>query len=403
VAVHAEKAGGEHESGAFAQFVHSESAGSVALLAASVMALVWANSPWAAGYFHLAHVPLAVSAGGSSFALSIQHWVNDLLMALFFFVVGLEIKRELVVGELSTPEKATLPALAAIGGLLLPAGIYAVLNTGGPGSSGWGVPMATDIAFALGVVTAFGTRVPAGLKVFLAALAIADDLGAVVVIAVFYTETIRPAAIAVAVIGVVLLAIAANTRVRNIGVYVLLWLLVWIAVTASNLHPTLAGVLTAFAIPVRSSSDSPAMGETLEANLHPVVAFGVLPLFAFFNAGVTIDAATVREVAGPVGSGILLGLVIGKQVGIMVCSRLAVALGRAALPDGVTWTQVYGVACLAGIGFTMSLFVTDLAFVSDAMAAQAKTAILLASIVAAVWGATVLRLATPSQTPAGRR
>ncbi len=403
MAIHAEKAGGEHESGAFAQFVHSESAGSVALLAASVMALVWANSPWAAGYFHLAHIPLAVSAGGSSFALSIQHWVNDLLMALFFFVVGLEIKRELVVGELSTPEKATLPALAAIGGLLLPAGIYALLNTGGPGSSGWGVPMATDIAFALGVVTAFGNRVPAGLKVFLAALAIADDLGAVVVIAVFYTETIRPAAIAVAAIGVVLLAIAANTRVRNIGVYVLLWLLVWIAVTASNLHPTLAGVLTAFAIPVRSSNDNPAMGETLEANLHPVVAFGVLPLFAFFNAGVTIDAATVREVAGPVGSGILLGLVIGKQVGIMVCSRLAVALGRAALPDGVTWTQVYGVACLAGIGFTMSLFVTDLAFVSDAMAAQAKTAILLASIVAAVWGATVLRLATPSQTPAGRR
>ena len=403
MAIHVEKAGGEHESHAFAQFVHSESAGSVALLAASVVALVWANSPWAGGYFHLAHVPLAVSAGGSSFSLSIQHWVNDLLMALFFFVVGLEIKRELVVGELSTPEKATLPALAAIGGLLLPAGIYALLNTGGPGSSGWGVPMATDIAFALGVVTAFGNRVPAGLKVFLAALAIADDLGAVVVIAVFYTETIRPAAIAVAVMGVVLLAIAANTRVKNIGVYVLLWLLVWIAVTASNLHPTLAGVLTAFAIPVRSPDDKAAMGQTLEANLHPVVAFGVLPLFAFFNAGVTIDAATVREVAGPVGSGILLGLVIGKQVGIMVCSRLAVALGRAALPDGVTWTQIYGVACLAGIGFTMSLFVTDLAFVSDALAAQAKTAILLASIVAAVWGAAVLRLATPSQTPAGRR
>jgi NhaA family Na+:H+ antiporter len=373
------------------------------LLAASVVALVWANSPWAAGYFQLAHVPLAVSAGGSSFSLSIQHWVNDLLMALFFFVVGLEIKRELVVGELSTPEKATLPALAAIGGLLLPAGIYALLNTGGPGSSGWGVPMATDIAFALGVVSAFGNRVPAGLKVFLAALAIADDLGAVVVIAVFYTETIRPAAIAVAAMGVVLLAIAANTRVKNIGVYVLLWLLVWIAVTASNLHPTLAGVLTAFAIPVRSPDDKPAMGQTLEANLHPVVAFGVLPLFAFFNAGVTIDAATVREVAGPVGSGILLGLVIGKQVGVMVCSRLAVALGRAALPDGVTWTQIYGVACLAGIGFTMSLFVTDLAFVSGALAAQAKTAILLASIVAVVWGAAVLRLATPSQTPAGRR
>jgi NhaA family Na+:H+ antiporter len=244
------------------------------------------------------------------------------------------------------------------------------------------------------VVAAFGDRVPVGLKVFLAALAIADDLGAVVVIAVFYTETIRPAAIAAAALGLVLLAIVAHARVRRIGVYVLLWLLVWIAVTTSNLHPTLAGVLTAFAIPVRSSDDKPAMGQALEAYLHPVVAFGVLPLFAFFNAGVTIDAATVREVARPVGSGIVLGLVIGKQVGIMVFSRLAVALGRAALPDGVTWTQIYGVACLAGIGFTMSLFVTDLAFASDALAAQAKTAILLASIVAAVWGAAVLRIAS---------
>jgi NhaA family Na+:H+ antiporter len=394
VAIHVEKEAVENEWSAFAQFVHSESAGSVALLAASVTALVWANSPWAREYFHLAHVQIAVSAAGSSFALSLQHWVNDLLMALFFFVVGLEIKRELVVGELSTPEKATLPALAAIGGLLAPAGIYALRNAGGPGASGWGVPMATDIAFALGMVAAFGDRVPVGLKVFLAALAIADDLGAVVVIAVFYTETIRPAAIAAAALGLVLLAIVAHARVRRIGVYVLLWLLVWIAVTASNLHPTLAGVLTAFAIPVRSSNASPAMGQALEAYLHPVVAFGVLPLFAFFNAGVTIDAATVREVARPVGSGIVLGLVIGKQVGIMVCSRLAVALGRAALPDGVTWTQIYGVACLAGIGFTMSLFVTDLAFASDALAAQAKTAILLASIVAAVWGAAVLRIAS---------
>ncbi len=324
------------DQGVFARFVHWEAAGSVILLAAALVALVWANSPWADAYQHLLHLPISIAVAGAAFTLSLQHWVNDLLMATFFFLVGLEIKRELVAGQLSTLEKAALPVLAALGGLLAPAGLYALFNAGGPGASGWGVPMATDIAFALGLLALFGERVPVGLKVFLAALAIADDLGAVIVIAIFYTETIRVGALAVAAVGLVMLKVAADANVRRIEIYVLLSLFIWVAITASNLHPTVAGVLAAFAMPVRPDADSgePAMGPMLEDYLHPAIAFVVMPLFALCNAGVTVRVETLHGIGRPVGLGIVVGLVLGKQLGIMAFSGLAVATGKAVLPEG---------------------------------------------------------------------
>ena len=387
------------DQGVFARFVHWEAAGSVILLAAALTALVWANSPWADAYQHLLHLPISIAVDGAAFTLSLQHWVNDLLMATFFFLVGLEIKRELVAGQLSTLDKAALPVLAALGGLLAPAGLYALFNAGGPGASGWGVPMATDIAFALGLLALFGERVPVGLKVFLAALAIADDLGGDHVIAIFYTETIRVGALAVAAVGLVMLKLAADAKVRRIEIYVLLSLFIWIAITASNLHPTVAGVLAAFAIPVRSDPDSSelAMGPMLEDYLHPAIAFVVMPLFALCNAGVTVRVETLQGIGRPVGLGIVVGLVLGKQLGIMAFSGLAVVTGKSVLPKGVTWAQTYAVACLAGIGFTMSLFVSDLAFVEAPLAAEAKTAILFASLLAAAWGVVALRVALPRE------
>jgi NhaA family Na+:H+ antiporter len=382
----------------FERFFQAEAAGSVVLMAASAAALAWANSPWAGAYFRFAHVPLAMGISGWNFTLSLQHWVNDLLMTVFFFVVGLEIKRECMVGELATRQRAALPVLAAVGGLVVPAAIYATANAGGPGAAGWGVPMATDIAFALGVLAVFGSRVPTGLKVFLAALAIADDLGAVVVIAVFYTESIRIGALAIAALLLAVSGLTARAGVSRRGFYLVLWLLLWVAVTVSRLHPTIAGVLAAFTVPVSTAGGGKPMGQALEEQLHPVVAFVILPLFAFFNAGVTVDASVARDLVQPVGAGVVLGLVIGKQVGVVAASWLAVASGKATLPDGVSWGQIYGVACLAGIGFTMSLFVTDLAFIDERLAAQAKLATLLSSVTAAVWGAGVLRLTLRKQT-----
>jgi len=424
----------------FARFLHWEAAGSLVLLAATAAALAWANSPNRDLYMRLAHTPIAVGMGEGTYTASLQHWVNDLLMAVFFFVIGLEIKRELVLGELSTVEKATLPVMAALGGMLVPAAIYWAINAGGPGSRGWGVPMATDIAFAIGILAVFGSRVPAGLKVFLAALAIADDLGAVLVIAIFYSEAIRLWPLAIGAVVLLLIALATRKDIRRPGLYVTMGLLVWASVTLSNLHPTVAGILVAMMIPVRAkwepkeffaaiarriedlrakdltrdsmiadrdqqealddlhraTSGMRPMGQVLERNLHPFVVFVILPLFAFFNAGVVVEL-TGAALGDPVGVGIVLGLVLGKQIGIMLFSWLAVKSGRGALPDSVTWAQLYGAACLAGVGFTMSLFITDLAFDDERLMTAAKLAILAASVVAAVWGAVILNRRLPKQ------
>ncbi len=431
----------------FARFVRSQVAGSVALLSCTAFALVWANSPWAAAYFDLAHREVAVSWGDATLSLSLRHWINDLLMAVFFFVVGLEIKRELLVGRLSSLERAILPVGAALGGMIVPALLYFGCNASGEPSRGWGIPMATDIAFALGILAIFGSRVPPGLRVFLAALAIADDLGAVLVIALFYTADLNGAALALA--GIFLLALFAANRlgVGHPALYVVLALSVWLAVFSSGVHATVAGVLVATLVPVRPRRDPAEVlrvverrledlrssrltresllgersqldalvelhdaagdlrppGLSLETALHPFVAFLILPLFAFFNAGVAIEGGVFETLRAPVSLGIVLGLVLGKQIGILLFGWLAVRTGRAALPEAVRWRHVYGAACLGGVGFTMSLFIGDLAFASEALMTEAKIGVLAASLLAAAWGSAVLALTLPRPSPSPRR
>jgi NhaA family Na+:H+ antiporter len=421
--------------GAFQEFVHSEVAGSVVLLACSVLALVWANSPWRGVYEELLHLKLGLTAGDWSFALSLHHWINDGLMVVFFFVVGLEVKRELVVGHLSSVKKATLPVMAAAGGMLMPALIFLALNYRQAGAAGWGIPTATDIAFALGTLALLGSRVPIGLKVFLTALAIADDIGAVLVIAVFYTTEIWWSGLAIAAVFLALLFVADRVwRVRSAGVLAVLVVGVWIGVFMSGIHATIAGILMAFLAPVRpriepnqflevsrhrldvlgnkgltkeSVIDNPDQldaiielhevagemrppGLALEHYFHPISAFVVLPLFALANAGVALSGDKLGMATSPTTWGIILGLVLGKQLGITLLSWLVIKSGRAVLPEGVTWPQIYGASCLAGIGFTMSLFVTDLAFDDESLVNAAKLGILVASLVSAVIGYLVL-------------
>jgi Na+:H+ antiporter, NhaA family len=423
----------------FARFAHSQSFGSVLLLLATTAALLLANSRWSDIYFGLLHIEVGVSWAGASFDRSIQHWINDLLMVVFFFVVGLEIKRELVAGQLSSVKKAAVPVVAAVGGMVVPALLYAWLNPGGEAAAGWGIPMATDIAFALGVLAIFGARVPIGLKVFLTALAIVDDLGAVLVIALFYTQGIYWPGLAVAVVFLAAIALANRLRVGHPVIYLGLALGVWAGVLTSGVHATVAGVLVAMLVPVRSrldprefldltedrlsrlrtarltadslledrwqldaisdlrrvASEMRPPGLALEETFHGFVAFIILPLFAFFNAGVDVGAGFVDALGHPVALGIILGLVAGKMVGVTLFTWAAVVLGRAERPEGVSWAQIYGGSCLAGIGFTMSMFVTQLAFVSPENLARAKVGILAASVVAAAIGTIVLHLRLP--------
>jgi len=425
--------------GYFEWFVHSEVTGSILLLACTVGALVWANSPWAGTYNDLLHTYIGISWGDASFKLSLHHWINDGLMVIFFFVVGLEVKRELVVGELSSFRKASLPVAAAIGGMVVPAVLFVVFNTGGEGARGWGIPMATDIAFALGVLAIFGTRAPLGLKVFLTALAIADDLGAVAVIAIFYTDTINFTALIVAGTLLAVLFVAIRSGVRSIGVLLPLIVGVWVAVFASGVHATVAGILVALLIPVRprskvqdfmteaedflhglsqkdpsedlvtadkyqlnavehlreGASDILPAGLVLEHIFHPVQVWFILPLFALANAGVAIGGNVMTVLADPLSLGIIVGLVVGKPLGIFLFSWFAVKSGSGALPEGVTWLQVAGAGCLAGIGFTMSLFITDLAFDNEMLITTAKVGILAASLMSGIFGFILLARSLP--------
>ena len=436
-----EKSAGKPNHGFFQRFLHSEVAGSVVLLACTILALIWANSPAAESYQELTHTYVGISWGDHVFKLSLQHWINDLLMAVFFFVVGLEIKREMVLGELSSFKQAILPVTAAIGGMIVPAAIYLMFNVGSEGQPGWGIPMATDIAFALGILAIFGKRVPLGLKVFLTALAIADDMGAVLVIALFYTEKVNLSALVVAAVFLFLLFAASKANVRRVGVYVFLLLGVWLAVFASGVHATVAGILVAMVIPVRARLDPHQFVEMLETSwrklekstltqesmvsnaeqyealrtidlaatdmlppglvleryLHLGQAYLILPLFAFFNAGVRISGDIFETLANPVSLGIVLGLVLGKQIGVFLFSWLAIKSGRAALPAGVTWGQIWGASCLAGVGFTMSLFISELAFKDPEIISEAKIGILAASLVAGILGYLVLTRALPKR------
>lgn len=435
---------------AFADFLHSQVAGSVVLLLCTIAALVIANSALADQYFAIVKSYIAVtwdgapvSLFGKKFALSVQHWINDGLMVIFFFVVGLEIKREVVVGELSNLRKAALPVSAAIGGMLVPALLYYALNPSGPASNGWGVPMATDIAFAIGLLSLFGSRAPTSLKVFLTALAIADDLGAIAVIAIFYTEQVSLVALAGSGLFLGAIVLINKLGVRQNWAYVLLATGAWAFVLASGVHATVAGILVAMLVPVKSIID-PAVflerargsldrlqqaslsrhsavknpeqmaalnemffsvndmrpaGLALEQQLHPVQAFWILPIFAFFNAGVPLDGASVSAAAGsPISWGIVLGLVLGKPVGVLLFSWLAVKSGRASLPDGVNWGQILAVGSLAGVGFTMSIFISELAFAAE-FVNTAKVGILVASVASGALGCWLLARNLPRATP----
>jgi Na+:H+ antiporter, NhaA family len=420
----------------FAKFFKSEVAGSIILLICTVVALVWANSPWSQSYLHLLHTKVGVSWGDSTFAISLQHWINDGLMVVFFFAVGLELKRELLIGHLSSAERAILPIMAALGGMMAPALIYTALNYGRVGARGWAIPTATDIAFSIGVLAILGSRVPTPLKIFLTAAAIADDLGAVVVIALFYTETLRLSAFIVALVLLALLFVATHILgVRRLGVLLLLIVGIWAAVFASGIHATVAGILVAIIVPVRATISSKEFfeaaqrctgelqdgfsaldaganptdaqmeslaelelasrrlqppGMRLEHYLHPLQAYFVLPLFALANAGIVLDGGLLQAMFTPVGLGVFLGLLIGKPLGFLGFSWLAVRSGWARLPESTTWQQMSGIGCLAGIGFTMSLFVTELAFTSEAHITSAKAAILTGSCVSAIVGYAVL-------------
>jgi NhaA family Na+:H+ antiporter len=350
------------------EFLRLESAGGLLLMAAAILALTIANSPVAGYYAALLDLPLEVRLGTLELAKPLSLWINDGLMAVFFFLVGMELKREVLEGHLSSWREASLPAFAAVGGMLAPASFYAALNWGNAAAmKGWAIPTATDIAFALGVLSLLGKRVPTALKAFLLSVAIFDDLGAIIVIALFYTANLSLASLAVAGGLILVLVLLNRLGVTRIAAYVLVGIPLWVAVLKSGVHATLAGVVLALFIPLRVSGDARDADAPesplrhLEHILHPWVAFGVLPVFAFANAGVPMTGLSIADVANPVPLGIVTGLFVGKQVGILALCWLATRLKLASLPGGVSWRQLYGAALLCGIGFTMSLFIASLA------------------------------------------
>jgi Na+:H+ antiporter, NhaA family len=412
------------------RFVHSETSGSNLLFAATVVALVWANSPWSGSYFALWKLPLSLGRR-QLFSMDLHHWIDDGLMVLFFLVVGLEIKREIVKGELSSFKQAALPIMAALGGMILPALIYFALNRSGVGAPGWGIPMATDIGFALGVLALLGKRIPSNLRVFMLALAIVDDVGAILVIAFFYTPQISLSALAVAGVLLAVLVVAAM-RSAPISVYVVVGFFFWAAVLSSGVHATIAGVILGLLAPIKpkfrpeeladiaepllrnfrshilrqdkSSAEATlteldqllrgtdSIAERLERSVHPWVCFFVLPLFALASAGVALSTEQLKLAASsPIALGIVLGLLIGKSVGIIMFSYLAVRTKIAAMAEGLTWAGIAGVGILAGLGFTVALFISGLSFEEEAIVATAKVAVLAASMAAGSIGYIFLR------------
>jgi Na+:H+ antiporter, NhaA family len=373
-------------------FVHHEAAGGLALMAAALAALILCNSPLAWLYDWLLQTPVGVRAGSLALDKPLLHWINDGLMAVFFFLVGLEIKRELLRGELSTIRQAVLPAVAATGGMAVPAAIYVAINAGDPlALRGWAIPSATDIAFSVGVLTLLGDRVPSSLKVFLLALAILDDLGSILIIAAFYTGGLHWSSLLLAAVGAAILGLLNARGVTRLAPYVLTGVFIWVCVLKSGVHATLAGVVVAVAVPLTSGGpDQPSLLERVEERLHPWVAFGVLPLFALANAGLSLRGLSPAQLLAPVPLGIALGLLAGKPLGIVGATWLAVRSGLARGPEGASWGQIVGVGFLGGIGFTMSLFVGMLAFPDPGHAAQVRLGVLAGSLMSALAGYLLL-------------
>ena len=378
---------------AIRDFLRLEAAGGVLLFAAALGAMLCANSPLAPLYDHFLDIPVSLRIGAFEIAKPLLLWINDGMMAVFFFLVGLELKREALEGELSHPSQVALPALAAAGGMLVPGLIYAWFNRGDAVAlQGWAIPTATDIAFAVGVLALLGSRVPGGLKVFVLTLAILDDLGAILIIALFYTEKLALSSLAVAALACAALALLNRRGVTAVPPYILIGLVMWAAVLKSGVHATLAGVVLAMFIPLKTPHDDPPL-RRLERELHPAVAFGILPLFAFANAGVSLEGITPATLAGAVPAGIALGLLCGKLTGVFGASWLAIRFGFARLPEGAGWAQLFGAALLCGIGFTMSLFIASLAFEGEAasLGVGSRLGILAGSVAAGIAGYLVLR------------
>jgi NhaA family Na+:H+ antiporter len=409
---------------ALGEYLATETASGVLLVAAAVVAIVWANSPWQAGYETLWHTEAGVHIGRWSLELDLREWVNEGLMAIFFLVVGLEVKRELLLGELQDRRRAALPVIAALGGMVVPALVYLALNPSRPESEGWGIPMATDIAFAVGVLALVAPSIPSSIRLFLLTLAIVDDIGAILVIAVFYSSSVDVGWLAAA--GSVVVAVLVLRRVGFTAtpLFVLLGIGLWLAIHASGVHATIAGVIMGLLAPatpaltreiVRSSTDelldvfspeaaketsrmarqSVSQLEWLEHELHGWSSLLIVPVFALANAGVELTAESLRTAASSTLTiGVVVGLVVGKTVGISVASWGAVRVGWADLPEGVAWRQMVGAAALGGIGFTVSLFIAALAFEDPALVDQAKVGVLAASVLATVLAVTLLRVAS---------
>lgn len=377
--------------------LHSEAAAGVILVIAAAVAMVWANSPAAPLYHALLDLPAGVRLGEGGLVKPLILWINDGLMAVFFLYVGLEIKREVRVGQLSSRARATLPGIAAVGGMVVPALVYALFNHDDPQRlAGWAIPAATDIAFAVGVLALVGSKLPPSLRVFLLALAIMDDLGAIVIIAAFYTAEISSGALGLAAVALLALGWLNIMGVRRLTPYLLVGAFLWVCVLKSGVHATLAGVALAFAIPMtpeRGGGHGRSPLAVLEHALHPWVTFFIMPVFALANAGVPLAGVNVGILAEPLPLGILLGLFVGKQAGVMLASWLAVRLGLSAMPAGATWPQFYGVAVLTGIGFTMSLFIGNLAFSSPEYAVEVRLGVLAGSIASALVGYLILAAA----------
>jgi Na+:H+ antiporter, NhaA family len=418
-------------------FLAIEAASGILLIAATAAALIWANSPWRDGYHALWHTPIGLAVGDWVAVHSLHFWINDVLMTVFFFVVGLEIRREIACGELSTPRRAALPLAAALGGMLAPAAIYAAFNHGGAGAAGWGIPMATDIAFAVGVLALLGRRVPGALRVLLLALAVIDDIGAILVIAIFYSSGVSGDGFLIAGLGVAGVAVLQRIGVRRPALYLPVAVVVWAGFYAAGVHPTLAGVVLGLLTPARAwlgrdgfvaavaprleratqveSHELLADLDAVEAaqreavppteylihRLHGLVAFVIMPVFALANAGVGLDGVELTGAAVPVVLGVVLGLVVGKAIGIALACVASVRIGLAVRPGGASWRGIAVVGVVGGIGFTMSLFIAQLAFPPGPLLEAAKLGILIGSGVAAVLGLVIGRvvLRPPAAAP----
>ncbi len=385
----------------FRHFLRSEQTSGIILIISLIISLIIANSPLAAAFQNFLDTRIGITSVIPDLDYSVSVWINDGLMAIFFLLVGLEIKREIIEGELSSPKKAAIPVFAALGGMLVPALIYTFCNIGSPTGSGWGIPMATDIAFALGIISLLGKRVPASLKIFLAALAIVDDLGAILVIAIFYTTELHLIYLFYSALLVAILIVLNKTGVKRLIFYIVPGIILWYTVHHSGIHATVAGVLLAFTIPTNPVKELSPL-ETLEHVLMRPVNFFIMPIFALANTNITFESGMIDGLISPLGLGIIFGLMLGKPIGVTLFSWLSVRLGFAVLPRGAGWNHIVGLGMLAGIGFTMSIFIAILSFADPVYQTEAKFAILVASVASGIAGFFFLSKTGVAKIPENR-